>query len=149
MIVNFKPSEKNKMIHTEIQIRVRYGETDQMGFVYYGNYAVYFEVARVEALREMGIRYRDMEDGGICLPVVDFKIKYLKPAYYDDLLIIKTKMKLFTGTKISFDYETYNQEGVLLNTAETTLVFVDVKTMKPSRAPESVVNRLQPYFEKS
>ena len=134
------------MINTEVQIRVRYGETDRMGFVYYGNYATYFEVARVEALRELGISYRDMEDGGISLPVVDFKIKYIKPAYYDDHLLIRTQIREMPGVRIKFDYETYNQDGILLNVAETTLAFVDVKTTKPCIIPDFVVDKLQPFF---
>jgi len=134
------------MINTEVQIRVRYGETDRMGFVYYGNYATYFEVARVEALRQMGISYRVMEDGGISLPVLEYKIKYLKPAFYDDQLTIKTTIKELPEVRIKFDYETYNQDGLLLNFSETTLVFVDTKTMKPCVAPEIVLEKMRPYF---
>ncbi len=135
------------MINTEVQIRVRYGETDRMGFVYYGNYAAYFEVARVEALRQIGVSYREMEDGGVCLPVVDFTIKYIKPAYYDDLLTIKTTINEMPGVRINFNYETYNQDGILLNIAKTTLVFVDVKTMKPCNAPDFVSRILKPFFK--
>ena len=137
------------MINTEIQIRVRYGETDRMGFVYYGNYATYFEVARVEALRTLGVSYRDMEDGGVCLPVLDYKIRYLKPAFYDDQLTIKTTIKEMPGVRIKFDYETYNQEGTLLNLAETTLVFVNTQTMKPCTAPDFVIAKMQSYFRVS
>jgi len=134
------------MINTEIQIRVRYGETDRMGFVYYGNYATYFEVARVESLREMGINYRDMEDQGISLPVSEYKIKYIKPAFYDDQLTIKTQVREMPGVRIKFNYETYNQDGILLNVSETTLVFVDIKSMKPCLIPDFVKEKLQPYF---
>ena len=136
------------MINTEVRIRVRYGETDRMGFVYYGNYAVYFEVARVEALRQLGVSYKDMEDGGISLPVLEYKIKYLKPAYYDDELIIKTSIKELPGVRIIFNYETYNQHGVLLNLSETTLVFVNTANMKPCAAPDFVIARMLPYFPK-
>ena len=137
------------MINTEVQIRVRYGETDRMGFVYYGNYATYFEVARVEALRDLGISYRDMEDGGISLPVVDFKIKYIKPAYYDDELLIRTQIRQMPAVRIKFDYETYNQDGTLLNAAETTLVFVDIKSGKPCSIPDFVFGKLKPFFPES
>lgn len=134
------------MINTEIRLRVRYGETDRMGYVYYGNYAVYFEVARVESLRQMGISYREMEDGGISLPVSEYTIKYLKPAYYDDQLTVKTQIRKMPGVRIIFNYETYNQDGILLNVAETTLVFVDIKTGKPCMPPEFVISRLKKYF---
>ena len=134
------------MINTEIQLRVRYGETDRMGFVYYGNYATYFEVARVEALREMGISYREMEDGGISLPVSEYKIKYIKPAFYDDQLLIKTQIREMPGVRIVFHYESYNQVGILLNVAETTLVFVDIKSAKPCQVPDFVKQKLQKYF---
>lgn len=134
------------MINTEVQIRVRYGETDRMGFVYYGNYATYFEVARVEALRQIGVSYLEMEEGGVCLPVVEYKIRYLKPAFYDDVLTIRTIIKEMPGIRIKFEYETYNQENILLNTSETTLVFVDIKTMKPCQLPEFVSKIMKPYF---
>src|SRR5687768_177878 len=103
------------MITSEIKIRVRYGETDRMGFVYYGNYAVYFEVARVEMLREMGITYKEMEDSGIALPVLDYSIKYLKPAFYDEVLLVKTSISERPGIRIKFNYETFNPSGELIN----------------------------------
>jgi len=130
------------MIHFESSIRVRYSETDRMGYVYYGNYASYFEVARVEALRSKGISYRELEDSGIILPVLDYNIKYIKPAFYDDLLTIKTNVPNISGARIQFMYETYNEEGNLINKAETTLVFIDRKTMKPIPAPQDVVLKL-------
>jgi len=135
------------MIRDEIKIRVRYSETDRMGYVYYGNYGAYFEVARVEMLRELGITYKNMEDGGIMLPVVDFHIKYMKPAYYDDELTIVTKITKMPLTKLEFEYETYNQDGVLLNKAETVLVFVDINSGKPCRSPKSVQEKAMQYFE--
>lgn len=135
------------MIVSAIKIRVRYGETDRMGFVYYGNYATYFEVARVELLRELGISYKVLEDSGISLPVVDFKIKYIKPAYYDDLLTVKTTVATLPSTRIHFSYETFNGEGVLLNIAETTLVFVNIKIMKPIATPSGILEKMQRYFK--
>ncbi|HAW52742.1 MAG TPA: thioesterase [Flavobacteriales bacterium] len=134
------------MIRDEIKIRVRYSETDKMGYVYYGNYAAYFEVARVEMLRELGFTYKKMEDDGIFLPVADFHIKYLKPAYYDDELTIVIKITDMPSSKIRFEYETFNQDGVLLNTAETVLVFFDGNTKRPCRAPQSIQDRARPYF---
>lgn len=135
------------MIVSAIKIRVRYGETDRMGFVYYGNYATYFEVARVEMLRELGISYKVLEDSGISLPVLDFKIKYIKPAFYDDLLTIKTTVATMPSTRIHFSYETFNAEGALLNKAETTLVFVDTKIMKPVIVPPAILEKMQKYFK--
>jgi len=118
-----------------------------MGFVYYGNYATYFEVARVELLRGLGISYKELEDSGISLPVLDYKIKYIKPAFYDDLLTVKTAIAEMPSARIHFSYETLNSEGVLLNKAETTLVFVNIATMKPIHAPDFITIRMKPYFE--
>ena len=123
------------MHSTEHKLRVRYGETDKMGYVYYGNYAQYFEVARVECLRELGISYKKMEDDGIMLPVVNFTINYHKPAFYDDLLTIKTKIVQEPTSRIIFDYEVYNEKEVLLTTAQTTLVFIDIESNRPTRSP--------------
>ena len=119
------------MIIHEIQIRVRYAETDQMGYVYYGNYATYFEVARVETFRSIGFSYKEMEDEGIMMPVLEYKTKYIKPAYYDDLLTIKVMINEKPGVRIRFEYEVYNEAKVLLNVSETTLVFVSKQTGKP------------------
>ena len=99
------------MFTSTTQIRVRYAETDKMGYVYYGNYAQYYEVGRVEGLRDLGLSYRAMEDAGILLPVMEYQIKYFKPAYYDDLLTIKTTILELKGARIFFEYETLNQQG--------------------------------------
>lgn len=133
------------MFTTEIQLRVRYAETDRMGYVYYGNYATYFEVARVEALRNLGVTYKELEDNGILLPVASFHIDYKYPAHYDDLLVIKTSIVLLPTAKLEFKYETYNNDK-LLNTASTTLVFVDAKTSRPMRCPEGIIQKLSSYF---
>lgn len=135
--------DKNAKMRFSTKLRVRYGETDKMGFCYYGNYAQYFEVARVEALRELGIVYKLLEENGILLPVTEFHIRYLQPAKYDDLLEIKTSITKFQGTRIYFQYEVWNEEGILLNDAETTLVFVDANSMKPIPIPTFVLNILQ------
>ena len=134
------------MYSSETQIRVRYAETDQMGIVYYGNYATYFEVARVEALRSLGITYKSMEDSGVMLPVLDQYIKYVKPARYDDMLTVKTYLKERPGARIKFDYEVYNENGVLLTIGNTTLVFVDSQTMRPRLPLENLNEALNPYF---
>lgn len=134
------------MYQFENKIRVRYGETDQMGYVYYGNYAQYFEVARVEALQSLDITYKDMEASGIALPVLEYGIKYFKPAYYDDELLIKTSIKKLPEARIYFDFETYNQENVLLNKANVTLVFINSKTGKPCAAPEYLLEKMRGFF---
>ena len=135
------------MFTSEIKIRVRYSETDRMGFVYYGNYAQYFEVARVEALREMGFSYKEMEDKGILLPVIDFSIRYFKPAHYDDLLSIKTSIMEMPGVKITFHYECMNESGVVLNIGKVTLAFTNALTGKPCAPPEWFSTEIKKYFD--
>jgi acyl-CoA thioester hydrolase len=134
------------MYTNKLEIRVRYSETDRMGYVYYGHYAQYFEVARVEALRNLGISYRSMEEDGIMLPVASYSIKYLKPAVYDDLLTVETTITTLPSAKIHFKYKTFRGDE-LLNEAETTLVFVASKNMRPVRCPIALLNKLAPYFE--
>jgi len=133
------------MYQTEEKIRVRYSETDKMGYCYYGNYAAYFEVARVEALRKLGISYRKMEDDGILLPVVSFTINYKAPAYYDDEVVIKTQIRTMPTAKIVFSYDSYVGDK-LINQAETTLVFLDAEKNKPVLAPDYITNSLKPYL---
>lgn len=134
------------MYISETTVRVRYAETDKMGYVYYGNYTQYYEIGRVEALRQLGSSYKDMEDNGIMLPVYTCNIKYIKPALYDDLLVIKTTIKELPSAKISFDYEIYNQKNELLNTANTVLVFINTTTHKPCAAPENFMEKLREFF---
>lgn len=124
------------MIKTETTLRVRYGETDQMGFVYYGNYAQYYEVGRVEAMRSLGFSYREMEEGGILMPVINLTINYKKPALYDDEVRIVTMVKEMPKVRITFDYECYNQKNDLLNTGSVTLVFIDKVRNKPTVPPD-------------
>tara|TARA_R110002049_G_scaffold197096_2_gene366766 strand:- start:3012 stop:3419 length:408 start_codon:yes stop_codon:yes gene_type:complete len=131
--------------HKEI-VRVRYSETDKMGFVYYGNYAQYFEVARVEALRVLNISYRDLEESGIMLPVRSYNIDYYKPALYDDLLTIDTLITDLPTAKLRFEYETFNEKGDLLNKATVVLVFMDAKTGRPIKPPTQFLEKLKPFF---
>ena len=131
------------MYTSETFVRVRYGETDQMGYVYYGNYATYFEVARVELLRSIGFTYKKLEEEGIMLPVFDFSIKYFKPAFYDDLLTIKTSLQYNNGARVKFLYDIFNDSGTLLNKAETTLVFIDRKSNRPTSMPEDMKAAIQ------
>lgn len=120
----------------KLSVRVRYAETDQMGVVYHGNYAQYFEMGRVEWLRNLGISYKQMEESGVMLPLVSLSMNYKKPARYDDLLTIKTIFKSQTSVKIEFDYEIYNESDELLTTGNSVLVFVDSKTGKPIYPPK-------------
>jgi len=130
------------MDYHQTKIRVRYSETDQMQVVYHGNYAQYFEIGRVEWLRNKGISYKWMEENGIMLPVVSLTMNYKKPARYDELLTLKTILKNRTSVKIEFDYELYNESGELLTTGNSILVFVDMKTAKPISPPQYILDIL-------
>lgn len=129
-------------------IRVRYAETDQMNVVYYGNYAQYFEVGRVESLRQLGISYKALEAMGIIMPVVDFHVKYLRSAYYDDVLTIKTSIKELNQThKIEFYQEVYNEAEKLLTTGKVILYFLDATTKQKVNMPLDIYERLLPFFK--
>lgn len=128
---------------TTIQFRVRYAETDQMSFVYHGNYAQYFEMGRIEWLRELGISYKSMEENGIMLPVISLNTNYYKPAKYDDLLTLKTTLINKPLVKIKFDFEIHNEQHELLTKATATLAFINAKTKKPVRAPNYLLNTLK------
>ena len=131
------------MNYHEFKVRVRYAETDQMGVVYHGNYAQYFEMGRVEWLRNLGVSYRDMEEDGIMLPVVSLTMKYKKPARYDDLLTVRTILKKQESVKIEFDYEILNEAGELLTTGNSILVFVNMKTGRPTTPPQYILEKLK------
>lgn len=131
----------------QTELRVRYGETDQMGYCYYGNYAMYFEVGRVEALRELGMSYRSLEESGVMLPVSHFEVNYKSPAKYDDLLIITTKIISLNGPRLMFEYSIHCEDRIIC-TATTTLVFVLKKTMKPIHPPKDFVNLLERFESK-
>lgn len=135
------------MYSSETFIRVRYGETDQMGFVYYGNYAMFYEVGRVEALRKLGLTYKELEEMGVMMPVLENKSRFLSPALYDDNLKVVTHIKEKPGVRIKFEYEIFNGEGRLIHQGETLLAFVDKKTGRPTRPPLVFQNVLKPYFE--
>tara|TARA_R110000868_G_scaffold169655_1_gene404698 strand:+ start:3984 stop:4382 length:399 start_codon:yes stop_codon:yes gene_type:complete len=127
----------------EISFRIRYSETDQMGFVYHGNYAQYLELARVEWLRSLGISYKSMEEGGIMLPVISLSINFLKPALYDDLITVKVILNKKPAVRIEFDYEIINEAGELLATANTVLVFMDMKRKRPTKCPQVLLDKLK------
>ncbi len=135
------------MYSSETTVRVRYGETDQMGYVYYGFYAMYYEVARVESLRKLGLTYKSLEAQGIIMPVLENKSKYIAPAYYDDLLRIVCFVREKPGVRIRFNYEIFNEDNKLIHIGETLLVFVDRRTSKPRALPEAMEKVLEPFFK--
>lgn len=134
------------MYTSETYIRVRYGETDQMGYVYYGNYAMYYEVGRVESLRKLGLSYKELEGMGVMMPVLENKSKFLNPALYDDHLKVVTTIREKPGARIKFEYDIFNGEGTLIHQGETTLAFVNIKTGRPGRPPQVFQDVLKPYF---
>ena len=134
------------MLTTETKIRVRYGETDQMGYVYYGNYPLYYEVARTDMIRKIGWTYSKMEKSGVMMPVVSLNVKYIRPAFYDDELTIKVTVKKAPTTRMEFEYEVFNEKNKLINTGNTTLVFVDMKTGKPTSPPEDFMKKFNAHF---
>lgn len=134
------------MYSHETRIRVRYGETDAMGVVYYGIYPLYYETGRTEMMRHLGFTYREMEEMGIIMPVISMNCRYRKPARYDDLLTIKTIVRKMPETKILFDYEIYNEQKELVNEGQTTLVFLDSEKGRPVRIPGFLKSVLEPIF---
>lgn len=130
------------------QIRVRYGETDQMGYLYYGNYALYYEVGRTDAIRNLGLSYRKMEEQGIALPVAECNLQYLRPAFYDDLITVKTIIKEMPKDYfIQFHSELYNEQNKIINKGVTTLVFYDIRQKKKVLMPEELRKQLEPHFQ--
>lgn len=131
------------MYSSEINIRVRYGETDKMGVVFHGNYPLYYEIGRTELMRSLGLAYRALEGSGIYMPVLNLNIVYLKPAYYDDVLTLRTSVKYLPTSRIKFYYEIYNDMEELVNEGNTELAFIDKKTGKPRRPPEKLMTILK------
>ena len=134
------------MYVSETRIRVRYGETDQMGYVYYGYYAMYYEVGRVESLRQLGLSYKELEAMGVMMPVLENKSKFHAPARYDDLLRVVTTINEKPGVRIRFDYQIFNEEGKMIHHGETLLAFVSKENGKPCRPPKVFEELLSPYF---
>ena len=134
----------------DYQKRVRYGETDQMGYLYYGNYAQYYEIGRVEMLRSLGLTYKSMEqEHGIMMPVMTLQQRFVRPAYYDELLTIRTGLRKMPDHFITFHVEIFNEKGKLVNGGSVKLCFVDVKTNKTVNAPAYLLEKLRPYFTSS
>jgi acyl-CoA thioester hydrolase len=135
------------MYSFDYQYRVRYADTDQMGFVYYGNYARLYEIGRVEALRALDFRYKDMEDSGVMMPVYENTSRFIAPALYDELLTVRVLIKTMPSARVVFDYEIYNPSNVLIHTGKTTLVFLKSSNNRLTTCPPDLVERLKPFFE--
>lgn len=135
------------MFVTETQIRMHYALTDQMGVVYYGNYAQFYEIGRTEAIRQLGYTYKDIEAMGIIMPVVEMNSKFLRPAKYDDLITVKTTLReMPTGHAINFFFEIFNEEDKLLNAGNVILYFMEAVTMKRAKMPDDLEEKLKGYF---
>ena len=132
------------------QIRVRYAETDQMGYLYYGNYAMYYEVGRAEAIRALGLSYREMEDNyGVMMPVVSLNMRFVRPANYDELLTVQTVLRKLPDRFIHFDMEIRNEAGKLINGGKVRLCFVEKDSRKSITAPQCLLEKLQSYFDET
>ncbi|WP_443938923.1 acyl-CoA thioesterase [Pedobacter sp. MW01-1-1] len=132
----------------ETQVKVRYAETDQMGVVYHGNYAQYYEIARTECFEACsGITYASMEADGVMLPILELQAKYLKPAFYNEILTIKSIVKELPSVRLKVEYEIYNEANVLINIGSTTLVFVDKQTRRPCHPPVNFMEGVKQYFK--
>ena len=134
------------MFSAETELRVRYVETDQMGYSHHSNYIIYYEVGRVEALRSLGMSYKELEDSGVMMPVIDSGSKYLKPALYDDLIKIRINVPTLPTARMRFEYQLFVKD-TLINEGYTTLAFVNKETGRPMRAPESMLTLLNPFYE--
>lgn len=135
------------MYSFDYNYRVRYADIDQMGYMYYGNYAKLYEIGRVEALRSLGLRYRDLEEAGIIMPVYENKSRFISPAKYDDLVTIRVMIKELPKVRIIFNYEIYDEQQTLLHTGETTLVFVRTSNNRIATCPKEITDRLIPFFQ--
>ncbi|MEZ5046982.1 MAG: thioesterase family protein [Chitinophagaceae bacterium] len=137
------------MIVSNTHIRVRYGEVDQMGFLYYGNYALYFEVARAEMIRELDYTYAQMEKDGVVMPVVKMQCKYIKPVLYDEYIRIETTLKEHLDIPfITFNHKLFNEQNELLHVGQVTLTFFDPKKQQRVAMPDTLRKRIEPFFKK-
>lgn len=135
------------MLQHDHQIRIRYADVDQMGYVYYGHYARYYEIGRAEFLRSVGFPYKRLEDEGVMCPVASMKIRFLRAPRYDELITIRTTVKELPGKSVFFYMEVFLESGKLANAGLVKLAFVDAKTMKTAHAPESLLKVLKPHFD--
>ena len=138
------------MFTSETKIRVRYAETDPMNVVYHGNYAQYFEVGRVESIRQLGLSYKDVEASGVIMPVIEWTAKFIRPAHYDDLLTVRTSVKHWpVDYRVEFHQEVFNEQGKLLTTGKVLLYFLKAATMEKTTMPEEMARTLRPFFDPS
>ena len=136
------------MFTHEVKVRVRYAETDKMGYLYYGHYPKYYEIGRVEAMRDLGVRYLDLEEKEkIMMPVMSLNMRYVRPAYYDELLTVKTIIRRLPTQTITYNHEVYKENGDLVNGGSVKLCFVDMNTNETVNAPNSLLEKLKPYYE--
>ena len=135
------------MITSVNEIQIRYDEVDKMGYVYHGNYAKYYHISRTELLRKIGFSDKSMESHNIIMPIIELNIKYMKPIYYDDIITITTYMLNIPGARMKFLHEVRNTDDELINEATSTVVFVDMDSRMPMRAPDFFVNKIKTYFE--
>jgi len=135
------------MYETVKEIRVRYGETDKMGFVYHGNYPLYYEEGRTDAIRKLGFAYSDLEAEGILLPVAEMNMRFKGPAFYDELLTVKTTLIEMPSKRMKFHTDIYNQKGDWINTGQTTVLCVRADTKKICELPQHLKDAVAPYFE--
>jgi acyl-CoA thioester hydrolase len=134
------------MYTTETKLQVQYYETDQMGVVHHSNYIRYYETARTDFIKSLGVSYHQLEESGTAMPIINVSCKYIQPAVYDEVLTVKTTLKELPTSRITFYYEVYNQTGKLINEGHTMLAFINQETQRPSRAPEILMERLRPLF---
>lgn len=131
----------------ETQVRVRYGETDQMGYLYYGNYALYYEVGRAEMIRSLGLSYQEMESQfGIMMPVMSLQMRFVRPALYDELVTIRTTLRELPSSTMTFHHELFNEKKKLLNGGSVKLCFVEMATNKTVAPPQYMIEKLTPFF---
>lgn len=135
------------MISHSYSFRVMYPETDQMGTVHHANYVKYYETARWELFRSMGISYSSVEEAGYMLPVTRMQFQFLKTTHYDALLTVKTTLRAVKGVRIWFDYALFNEAGELINRAETELAFVRRSDWKPCAPPPFVLEAIANHIE--
>ncbi|AWV97560.1 acyl-CoA thioesterase [Arcticibacterium luteifluviistationis] len=137
------------MFSFDYKYRVRYADVDQMGYMYYGHYARLYEIGRVEALRSLGVRYKDFEDQGFIMPVYENNSKFLSPAKYDEMITIRVILNKIPKARIVFNYEIYNEQEERIHLGETTLVFVNTATDRIMACPENIEIALAPFFKTS
>ena len=138
------------MFSFDTQVRVRYGETDQMGYLYYGNYGQYYEIGRAEMIRSLGLSYREMETAhGIMMPVMSLQMRFVRPALYDELLTIRTTLRVLPKETITFHVEIFNEKKKLVNGGSVRLCFVEIKTGRTVETPQYLLEKLLPFFEKN